>query len=137
MKLKTIRQCVTPMKWAKAFKSGLPDKPIFAFHAIHHLAFLCRILDFTHNLNKNRSRRREPTVFISPSLRLRLVSGLMKTLYHSFSSFFKENGSYHFTTQKNYQEKLKKMLTTLSCFDIIIRRDNSNALDMIYASVLE
>ena len=44
-------------------------------------------------------RRREPTVFISPSLRLRLVSRRTKTLYHSFSSFFKENGSYHFTTQ--------------------------------------
>ena len=44
-------------------------------------------------------RRREPTVFISPSLRLRLVSRQMKTLYHSFSSFFKENGSYLFTTQ--------------------------------------
>ena len=46
-------------------------------------------------------RRREPTVFIRLSLRLRLVSRRMKTLYHSFSSFFKENGSYHFTTQKN------------------------------------
>ena len=44
-------------------------------------------------------RRCEPTVFIRPSLRLRLVSRQMKTLYHSFSSFFKENGSYHFTTQ--------------------------------------
>ena len=44
-------------------------------------------------------RRREPTVFIRPSLRLRLVSRRMKTLYHSFSSFLKENGSYHFTTQ--------------------------------------
>ena len=44
-------------------------------------------------------RRREPTVFISPSLRLRLVSRRTKTLYHSFSSFLKENGSYHFTTQ--------------------------------------
>ena len=44
-------------------------------------------------------RRREPTVFIRLSLRLRLVSRQMKTLYHSFSSFFKENGSYHFTTQ--------------------------------------
>ena len=32
-------------------------------------------------------RRREPTVFISPSLRLKLVSVLMKILYHSFSSF--------------------------------------------------
>ena len=44
-------------------------------------------------------RQREPTVFIRLSLRLRLVSRQMKTLYHSFSSFFKENGSYHFTTQ--------------------------------------
>ena len=44
-------------------------------------------------------RRREPTVFISPSLCLRLVSRRTKTLYHSFSSFLKENGSYHFTTQ--------------------------------------
>ena len=44
-------------------------------------------------------RQREATVFIRLSLRLRLVSRQMKTLYHSFSSFFKENGSYHFTTQ--------------------------------------
>ena len=44
-------------------------------------------------------RQREPTVFIRLSLRLRLVSRQLKTLYHSFSSFFKENGSYHFTTQ--------------------------------------
>ena len=28
-------------------------KPIFAFHAIYHFAFLYRILDFTHNLKKN------------------------------------------------------------------------------------
>ncbi len=40
-----------------------------------------------------------PTVFIRLSLRLRLVSRRKKTLYHSFSSFFKENGSYLFTTQ--------------------------------------
>ena len=44
-------------------------------------------------------RRREPTVFIRLSLHLRLVSRRMKTLYHSFSSFLKENGSCHFTTQ--------------------------------------
>lgn len=29
-------------------------KPIFAFHAIYHFAFLYRTLDFTHNLKKNR-----------------------------------------------------------------------------------
>lgn len=28
-------------------------KAIFAFHAIHRFAFLCRTLDFTHNLKKN------------------------------------------------------------------------------------
>ena len=50
-------------------------------------------------------RQREATVFIRLSLRLRLVSRQMKTLYHSFSSFFKENGSYHFTTQKKILKK--------------------------------
>ena len=50
-------------------------------------------------------RQREPTVFIRLSLRLRLVSRQMKTLYHSFSSFFKENGSYHFTTHKKILKK--------------------------------
>ena len=33
----------------------------------------------------------------------------MKTLYHSFSSFFKENGSYHFTTQKKILKKLEAL----------------------------
>lgn len=47
---------------------------------------------------------------------LRLVSRRMKTLYHSFSSFFKENGSYHFTTQ------IAKIHSFLSCLDAAKRQ---------------
>ena len=35
-------------------------KPIFAFHAIYHFAFLYRTLDFTHNLKKNQKHNRTP-----------------------------------------------------------------------------
>ncbi len=36
------------------YYANMACKPIFAFHAIYHFAFLYRILDFTHNLKKNR-----------------------------------------------------------------------------------
>ena len=35
------------------YYANMACKPIFAFHAIYHFAFLYRTLDFTHNLKKN------------------------------------------------------------------------------------
>ena len=35
------------------YYANMVCKPIFAFRAIYHFAFLYRILDFTHNLKKN------------------------------------------------------------------------------------
>lgn len=37
------------------YYANMACKPIFAFHAIYHFAFLYRTLDFTHNLKKNPS----------------------------------------------------------------------------------
>ena len=34
------------------YYANMARKPIFAFHAIHHFAFLYRTLEFTHNLKK-------------------------------------------------------------------------------------
>ena len=41
-------------------------KPIFAFHAIYHFAFLYRILDFTHNLKKNLLDGSSTATFLLP-----------------------------------------------------------------------
>ena len=40
------------------YYANMACKPISAFHAIYHFAFLYRILDFTHNLKKNHLNRR-------------------------------------------------------------------------------
>lgn len=40
------------------YYANMACKPIFAFHAIYHFAFLYRILDFTHNLKKNHQNTR-------------------------------------------------------------------------------
>lgn len=38
------------------YYANMACKPISAFHAIYHFAFLYRILDFTHNLKKNHKK---------------------------------------------------------------------------------
>ena len=48
------------------YYANMACKPIFAFHAIYHFAFLYRILDFTHNLKKNLLYGSSTATFLLP-----------------------------------------------------------------------